>query len=168
MPQTAPSRLDLKIPPPLVGALAAAAMYALAAWMPLTPLPLSFGLTLPLPPAVRTAAAWALAAVGLGFDGAAIAAFLRAKTTISPLSPHNTRSVVTSGVYRLTRNPMYLGMVLLLLGWAVYLGSGWALLGPVGFVGYINRFQIKPEERALAAHFGSSYAAYRRSVRRWL
>ena len=79
-----------------------------------------------------------------------------------------TTTLVRSGVFRLTRNPMYLGLLLILLAWALFLGSGWSLLGPVVFVIYLNRFQILPEERVLAAKFGVEYAAYRKCVRRWI
>jgi protein-S-isoprenylcysteine O-methyltransferase Ste14 len=63
---------------------------------------------------------------------------------------------------------MYLGLLCLLIAWAVYLPSLWAFAGPVLFVGYIGRFQIAPEERALSALFGAQYSAYQARVRRWL
>jgi protein-S-isoprenylcysteine O-methyltransferase Ste14 len=75
---------------------------------------------------------------------------------------------VCSGAYRFTRNPMYLGLLLVLFGWAAALSSALTLAGPVIFAEYISRFQIKPEERALAALFGSQYEQYKRRVRRWL
>ena len=75
---------------------------------------------------------------------------------------------MSSGVYRITRNPMYLGLLLILIAWAVFLSSAWLLLGPLTFVLYMNRFQIGPEERALSAMFGNSYAEYKARVRRWL
>ena len=76
--------------------------------------------------------------------------------------------MVTHGVYRFTRNPMYLGLLLILLGLAVYLASPWVLLGPVAFAAFITRFQIQPEERALTARFGATYTDYCARVRRWL
>ena len=76
--------------------------------------------------------------------------------------------MVTNGIYGFTRNPMYLGLALILLGLAVFLASPWALLGPVGFVAFITRFQIRPEERALQARFGAAYTAYCARVRRWV
>ena len=84
------------------------------------------------------------------------------------MRPGASSVVVTGGVYRLTRNPMYVGLVLLLWGWSVYLGSPWAWLGPLLFVGYVTRFQIVPEERALTRLFGADYVAYCAKVRRWL
>ena len=76
--------------------------------------------------------------------------------------------LVTSGVYRYTRNPMYLGMACLLLAWAVYLQNPLALLGVPLFMAYITQFQIKPEERMLVKLFGDAFIRYRQQVRRWL
>jgi len=109
-----------------------------------------------------------LAGIGLSFDLLALGGFLQAKTTINPMRPRVTSTVVTTGVYRITRNPMYLGLVFFLGAWASYLWLSWALLGPVLFVAYITRFQIMPEERVLSATFGKEYEAYMKKVRRWL
>lgn len=151
--------LELKIPPPLVGAAVAGAMVAAAVLLPPV---------LALSPGLRLGVALALAGVGAGFDLAGLLAFRKAKTTVNPLTPQRSSAVVTHGVYGLTRNPMYLGLALILLGLAVYLASPWALLGPVVFVAYITRFQVLPEERALEARFGAGYSAYCKRVRRWL
>jgi protein-S-isoprenylcysteine O-methyltransferase Ste14 len=84
------------------------------------------------------------------------------------MKPETATALVCGGVYTVTRNPMYLGLLVLLIAWAVYLSSAWALLGPLAFAVYITRFQILPEERALGTLFGAEYAAYRARVRRWL
>ena len=118
--------------------------------------------------ALRLGAAAAISLVSIGFSASGIIAFRRARTTIDPTRPEQASSLVRSGVYRITRNPMYVGLACLLVAWAVYLGSAWALLGPVAFVLYIGRFQIAPEERALEKVFGTQYADYRAKVRRWL
>ncbi|MFM9500577.1 methyltransferase family protein, partial [Streptomyces galilaeus] len=75
---------------------------------------------------------------------------------------------VTSGIFAYTRNPMYLGWTVVLLGWAVFLGGVWTVLGPIAFVAFVSRFQILPEEKALAGKFGSSYDSYKKKVRRWI
>jgi protein-S-isoprenylcysteine O-methyltransferase Ste14 len=101
----------------------------------------------------------------------ALAAFLtfwRARTTINPLQPERASVLVTHGIYRFTRNPMYLSLLLLLVAYASHLGSWVAFAGPTGYVAYITRFQILPEERVLAAKFGDEFAAYKRRVRRWI
>ena len=123
---------------------------------------------LEVPSLIRAALATTIAFVGLCFDIAGIIFFWRARTTINPMKPATTSSLVLSGVYRITRNPMYLGLLFILIAWAVFLSSVWLLLGPLAFVMYMNRFHITPEERALSAMFGKSYSAYRARVRRWL
>lgn len=153
------SSLDLRIPPPLIGAAAAAAMVGAALWLPPV---------LALPEGLRMVLSLVLVGIGLGFDILGLLAFRKAKTTINPLRPERSTQVVSTGVYRITRNPMYLGMALMLLGLAVYLASPWALLGPPVFVAYLTRFQIRPEEQALTARFGPAYTAYCAQVRRWL
>jgi protein-S-isoprenylcysteine O-methyltransferase Ste14 len=110
----------------------------------------------------------ALASVGLTFGVAAMRSFLREKTTMNPIKPGAASSLVTSGVFRFTRNPMYLSLALYLLAWTAYLSNWLAFLFVPMFVLYINEFQIKPEERALFALFGAEYASYKERVRRWL
>jgi protein-S-isoprenylcysteine O-methyltransferase Ste14 len=109
-----------------------------------------------------------LAIIGIGFALVGVLSFRRHRTTINPLHPEKTSRLVTGGVYRISRNPMYVGMALLLLAWAVYLESPAALLGPIAFIAYITRFQIIPEEILLAQHFAEEFSAYRQRVRRWL
>ncbi len=153
-------RLEHRIPPPVVGAVVAAGMWALASKVGLLPLP-DFGF--------KGALTGLLVAVGLAFDLAGLRAFLARRTTVNPLRPERASSLVTDGVYRITRNPMYIGMVFLLLAWGLYLADASALvLGPVGYVLYLNRFQIGPEERVLLGLFGDEYRAYMARVRRWL
>ncbi len=150
--------MELKIPPPVVGVLIAGGMWGLARVAPL----------LDLPDSIRVSSAVALALAGAAIEVAGAISFLRVRTTVNPMKPHRTSSLVTSGMYRYSRNPMYAGQLLLLVGWAVYLSSFWALAGPLAFVLYLNRFQIEPEERALSATFGATYSEYRMRVRRWL
>lgn len=99
---------------------------------------------------------------------AGVYSFKRHKTTVNPIMLEKTTSLVTSGIYRYTRNPMYLGLLLWLLAFAVYLSSLVALIGPVLFVLYMNEFQIKPEESVLSAKFGQEFTRYTQEVRRWL
>ncbi len=150
--------LELKIPPPLVGLTFGAAAWGLAQAVP----------PLPLAPALTNTLAVLIALAGAAFDVAGLISFRRAKTTINPLKPQNSSSLVTGGVYQYTRNPMYVGMAFFLTAWAVWLAQPLALLGPVAFVLYISRFQIAPEERILSEIFGEEFAAYKARVRRWL
>lgn len=150
--------LEHKIPPPVVGATVALLMWLVA---PLGPV-------LTWDSGTRVATAVLLVAVGLGFDLGGLLAFRAARTTINPLAPQRASALVTGGVYRLTRNPMYVGMGFLLLAWAVQLAAVLPFLGPLVFGLYINRFQILPEERVLRQVFGAPYAQYMQRVRRWL
>lgn len=150
--------LEHKIPPPVVAALIAAAMWGISSLQP----------ALSLAPAMRQFLAATLAIVGVTFDLLGLWAFRRSRTTINPLKPRKASALVTGGVYRVSRNPMYVGLALLLAAWAVHLSMLWPLLGPALFVFYMNRFQIGPEERVLRGKFGEAYAAYAARVRRWL
>ena len=151
--------LELKIPPPAVAVLICAAMWGLSLFPPVVVLP-----TL-----TRAVVALAIAAVGGIFSMAGGIHFRRAKTTVNPMKPQAASSLVTGGIYKFTRNPMYVGLLLVLIGWAAFLCSLWALLlGPIAFVLYISRFQILPEERVLSSLFGAEFTAYQSRVRRWL
>ena len=150
--------LENRIPPPLVGLLIAILMWLTARWLPDTSLPRS----------VAYAAAAVTLLVGLSFSVRAMRSFRRARTTVNPVRIENASSLVTTGVYNISRNPMYVGVTLALCAWAFFLDSPWTLIGPAVFVAYTTRFQIIPEERMLAAKFGDSYRDYCRRVRRWL
>ena len=105
---------------------------------------------------------------GLATGAMGIASFVRAKTTVNPMKPASASALVVSGLYARSRNPMYLGLLLILIGWAVYLSNGLAFLLLLAFILYMNRFQIEPEERALISLFGQEFVAYKSRVRRWL
>ena len=149
--------LELRVPPPVVALLIGAAMWFVARQP-----------SLQWPLVVRLVAFVVIALVGAATALAGDLEFKRARTTINPFKPESSTALVTSGIYRFTRNPMYVGLTLVLLGWAAFLCSAWTLLGPVVFVLYIGRFQIAPEERALSAKFGAAYAEYTAHVRRWV
>ncbi len=152
------SSLELKIPPPLVMAIFALAMWAIAR---LTP-PLEALLP------YRDIVSRSFVIAGFVILGVAALYFLRARTTINPLNPGNTSSLVTRGLYRFSRNPIYVADVLFLIGWAFYMSNIFSFLLILGFMPYLNRFQIEPEERTLEAKFGDEYRAYKSQVRRWL
>lgn len=149
--------LEHRIPPPVIALVLAAFMWGVSGYRPV--LGLASGLRLPL--------AIVIALAGVAFDLLGLLAFRRSRTTINPLRPDRASALVTHGIYRITRNPMYVGLALLLLAWALYLDAAWALVGPVLFVAAITRFQIVPEERILRARF-PEFDAYAARVRRWL
>jgi len=94
--------------------------------------------------------------------------FYRCGTTLNPLKPQLTSTLVTSGPYRYSRNPIYIGLVLMLAGWGFYLQNLASLFCVLIFVLYINRFQIIPEEESLAQKFGIEFEIYKSNVNRWL
>ena len=150
--------LELRIPPPVVALLIAAAMWGISLVTPLAEVPAR----------IRLITAIVIALLGVATAISGVVAFRRAKTTLNPLKPETSSSLVTSGIYRLTRNPMYLGLALALLAWTVFLSSAWALPGLPAFALYMNRFHIAPEERVLSDMFGGAYTPYQGKVRRWL
>ena len=150
--------LELKIPPPIIAILTAAAMWFTIDFAP------SFDLTL----SARLIASGLVLCIAGYFGMAGTIAFRRAKTTVNPLKPENSSSLVTSGVYRLTRNPMYVSITLILVAWMIYLSSIALIVGPLLFAFYITRFQIQPEERILQGIFGDAFTAYMQQTRRWL
>ena len=152
--------LEHKIPPPVVGLAGAGLAWVLASATP--------ALALQLPGRLALAVALVLAAAGLALELWGLRTFRQHRTTPNPLAPGRARTVVQSGPYRFTRNPMYLGVAMQLLAWCIYLGNPLSLLALAAFVAYITRFQILPEERALAQRFGEPYLQYLRHVRRWL
>jgi protein-S-isoprenylcysteine O-methyltransferase Ste14 len=116
----------------------------------------------------RRAIAVALASAGAAVALAGVAEFRRVRTTVDPLRPERASALVVSGIFRWTRNPMYLGLAIVLLGWAVYLAHPLAALGVPAFVAWMNGSQIPREERALEQLFGAEFAQYKTRVRRWL
>ena len=138
-------RLELRVPPPVVTLVSALLMWGLRGAVP--------SLVWLVPG--RAWLAGVLVGTGMMLGLWAVWSFRRQRTTINPHLPQQTVALVTEGVYRYTRNPMYLGMLCFLLAWALY-------------VGYLNRFQIGPEERVLEERFGTRFTSYCATVRRWL
>ena len=150
--------LELKVPPPVVILVMGLLMWLVSRAAP------ALDFTIPF----RNPIAAILIAAGLivGFSG--VATFRRAKTTVNPLKPQSSSSLVTWGIYTATRNPMYLCGLVILTGGAIFLSNMLAFLFLPLYVLYINRFQIAPEERALTSLFGQDFAAYQARVRRWI
>ncbi len=108
--------------------------------------------------------------IGLGFviGLLGVVEFSRHKTTVDPAHPEKASSIVTSGVYRFTRNPMYLGMAIGLIGIIIHYGNLVGSLALLFFIWYLTEYQIKPEEQILKRNFGKPYEAYLQKVRRWV
>ncbi|MFL6623583.1 MAG: methyltransferase family protein [Sulfurifustis sp.] len=150
--------MELKIPPPILLVIAGVLMWLAARYAP--------NLAFVAPGAGAVGIVLMIAGIAVSVSGAR--AFHRVDTTKDPRHPERTTALVTGGIYRITRNPMYLGLALVLVGWGIFLSNVLSLLGVVVFLGYLNRFQIVPEERALEARFGEAYRQYKQTVRRWL
>lgn len=152
------SYLEKKVPPVLVAVLFGLVVWALAAVPP----------TIDLVEGLRLAIVLIISLTAVLFGVSGLIGFLRAQTTVNPHRPEGASRLVTSGVYRFTRNPMYLALALILTALAVWLETPWGLLGVVGFILYMSRYQIVPEERALTTLFGDEYLRYCARVRRWI
>ena len=150
--------MKLLIPPPVQALIFAGLMWLIAENFP--QFGFSFALQQPL--------AILICITGIGIDLLSVGLFARSKTTVSPFSPDQTSSLVTSGLYQYTRNPMYLGMALILSGLAVWLGNFASFLMIPCFIWYITHLQIIPEEEILLEKFGEEYGAYMMRVRRWI
>ena len=150
--------LELKVPPLAVWLVFAGAMLGVAYVVPEA----SFALP------ARLVLALAMLALGVAVALAGVIAFRGKRTTVNPFTPSASSSVVSCSVYRVSRNPMYLGFFLALAGWALYLSNVAAVLFLPAFVAYMTQYQITPEERALAAKFGSEFSQYMARVRRWV
>lgn len=152
------STLELKVPPLLVMAILAALMWLVSLVLPGIPVPALF----------KFSGLATLTSIGVLLFAFSGTSFVRAKTTVNPTTPDASSSLVTSGIYKRTRNPMYVGCVFLLIAWGLFLSNFYSLAFSAGFVLYMNRFQIQPEERALESLFGAEFLAYKNRVRRWL
>ncbi|MEM9631373.1 MAG: isoprenylcysteine carboxylmethyltransferase family protein [Pseudomonadota bacterium] len=150
--------MHLRVPPPAVFAICAALIFLIDTLLPFFSVGFPGQIVLTL----------LLVAAGVLTGAQAVLSFLHNKTTVDPREPKTTTALVTGGVYRFTRNPMYLGLLCLLLATSVYSGTLAAVIIVPAFIWYLTEFQIKPEEAALQSNFGETYESYRKRVRRWI
>ncbi len=150
--------LELKIVPPLVTLIFAIFMWLLAQF--LFPFPI-VGQNKNIFASFIALAALLLMLISAWF-------LYRAKTTINPTKPYNSSSLLTKGPYHFSRNPIYLADLLFLIAWGIFLNNLFSLALIIGFILYMNRFQIRVEERFLEEKFGDEYRTYKQKTRRWL
>ena len=150
--------LELKIPPALAALLVLLAMRGAARWSP--PLLMLAG------PA--DAVGTVLMVVGAGFAVAGVWQFRRHATSVDPMRPERASQLVDRGVFAISRNPMYVGFVTIVLGAAFVFDALLALGGPPLLAAWLHRFQVLPEERRLRERFGPAFDTYCRRVPRWL
>lgn len=149
--------MKLKVPPAVVFLTFGLLMYVLARFLPVGYFDF-FG---------RTYLMYGLFVIAGSIGFISLLQFFKSKTTIDPTRPSKASKLVTSGIYQLSRNPMYLGLLLMLLAWGLWLGNAFNVLLAAGFVVYMNAFQIAPEEEALLKMFNKEYKQYCTLVRRW-
>ena len=94
--------------------------------------------------------------------------FIKSKTTINPIQFEETNRLVTSGIFKYSRNPMYLGMLMIIISTSIFYLNIYSILMPFLFIFWINKFQIKREEAFLTEKFGKEYLSYKNKTRRWL
>lgn len=150
--------LELLIPPPLLLLATALLMWIFAVFLTFAKIDIP----------ARTIIGTTAFTLGVLIDVCAVIQFWRAKTTVNPISVHNTTRLVTTGLYRFSRNPMYIGQLLILIAWAIYLRNVLSMFWIPAYIFWIERFQIVPEERLLEAKFRGTFIAYARRVRRWV
>ena len=150
--------ISLKIPPLLLTLLLGALMWLVSLYTP----------ALPLPDGFRVYGLSVFSGFAIFYMLPALLAFKRQQTTSNPMTPEKSSRLVVTGIYHLTRNPMYVSFLFALIGWACFLANLFAPIGCLVFVWYMNRFQIPFEEQALERLFGAEYISYKSQVRRWL
>ncbi|USD48884.1 isoprenylcysteine carboxylmethyltransferase family protein [Vibrio sp. SCSIO 43153] len=151
-------KLELKVPPVALFLLMVLLMYWLKGTLP------EMKITVPF---VEFVSAGLIAlAVAVGIAG--VYEFRKAKTTVNPVKPETASMVVDTGIFAYTRNPMYVALLLVIIAVGLWWQHLSVILCSVLFVVYMNRFQIKPEERALERLFGEDYLDYKNQVRRWI
>ncbi|MEM9363792.1 MAG: isoprenylcysteine carboxylmethyltransferase family protein [Bacteroidota bacterium] len=149
--------MRIKILPPLVMLIFAGGMYTLAHLLPVGQFDF-FG---------RKALAIGLLGLAALVMILALFQFRKMKTTTNPIDLTKTSSLVTHGIFKYTRNPMYLAMLLILLAYGLKLSNAFNTLIAAGFVYYMNYFQIRFEEEALEKKYGKVYSFYKKNTRRW-
>ena len=147
-----------KIPPPILLLITGTIMWFVAKSE------FAYPISIPYPLALSVS----LAAIGIAIASIAARQFSIAKTTVNPLSPETATSLVDGGIFSVSRNPMYVGLLLVSIGWAAWLASLANIAVIVLSVVVMTNLQIKPEEDALRKLFVEEYAEYCRNVRRWI
>ncbi|MBI3792329.1 MAG: isoprenylcysteine carboxylmethyltransferase family protein [Gemmatimonadetes bacterium] len=150
--------LEHRIPPPLVALVTGVLMW----------LAVRGGAAAPFAWDARHVGSLVLAGAGLLIAVSGALTFRLAGTTLNPHTIEKASSLVTHGIFRVTRNPMYLGLTVVLTAWAGWLGSPWLLAGPALCALFLNRFQVLPEERVMREKFGQAYMDYCARVGRWI
>lgn len=150
--------LELKIPPPFIALICAVLMWVLGRLFADFDFDFSY----------RKLISALLLSTGISIDLLALFKFRQKQTTINPMKPDKSTELVITGIYKLSRNPMYLGLVFILCSGVMFLGNAASLIMLPVFIFYITKFQILPEETIMQEKFPESFSEYKQKVRRWL
>ena len=150
------SKKKLKIPPPILVIILITSIYFSSDKLDLISIP------------YRTFFSILILSIGILVILNPVVKFIKSKTTVNPVEFKNVEKLVTSGIYKYSRNPMYLGMIMIIISTTVYYLNFYSLLTPFIFYFWINRFQIKREEVFLEEKFGQEYLSYKTKTRRWI
>ena len=150
------SKKKLKIPPPILVIILITSIYFSSDKLDSISIP------------YRTLFSIVILSIGILVIINPVVKFIKSKTTVNPVEFKNVEKLVTSGIYKYSRNPMYLGMIMIIISTAVYYLNFFSLLTPFIFYFWINRFQIKREEVFLEEKFGQEYLSYKTKTRRWI
>ena len=150
------SKKKLKIPPPILVIILITSIYFSSDKLDLISIP------------YRTLFSIVILSIGILVIINPVVKFIKSKTTVNPVEFKNVEKLVTSGIFKYSRNPMYLGMIMIIISTTVYYLNFYSLLTPFIFYFWINRFQIKREEVFLEEKFGQEYLSYKTKTRRWI
>ena len=150
------SKKKLKIPPPILVIILITSIYFSSDKLDLISIP------------YRTLFSIVILSIGILVIINPVVKFIKSKTTVNPVEFKNVEKLVTSGIYKYSRNPMYLGMIMIIISSTIYYLNFYSLLTPFIFYFWINRFQIKREEVFLEEKFGQEYLSYKTKTRRWI
>ena len=150
------SKKKLKIPPPILVIILITSNYFSSDKLDLISIP------------YRTLFSIVILSIGILVIINPVVKFIKSKTTVNPVEFKNVEKLVTSGIYKYSRNPMYLGMIMIIISSTIYYLNFYSLLTPFIFYFWINRFQIKREEVFLEEKFGQEYLSYKTKTRRWI
>ena len=146
----------IKIPPPLIVLVLIVSIYFSSKKIDLINIPLQMEISI------------FILSAGILIFVNPVLQFIKSKTTVNPIQFEEVNKLVTSGIFKYSRNPMYLGMLMIVLSTSIFYLNIYSILTPLLFILWINKFQIKREEEFLIEKFGDEYLSYKKKTRRWI
>ena len=146
----------IKIPPPLIVLVLIVSIYFSSKKIDLINIPLQLEISI------------FILSAGILIFVNPVLQFIKSKTTVNPIQFEEVNKLVTSGIFKYSRNPMYLGMLMIVLSASIFYLNIYSILTPLLFILWINKFQIKREEEFLIEKFGDEYLSYKKKTRRWI